>query len=73
MWSTQIRLNSSSIKLQLYNTGNLIIHEHENPVWQSFDYPTYTLLPNQLLTKNTQLVSSKSSTNYSSGFYKLFF
>ncbi|KAJ0923198.1 putative protein kinase RLK-Pelle-SD-2b family [Helianthus annuus] len=73
IWSTQIRLNSSSIKLQLYNTGNLILHEHENPVWQSFDYPTDTLLPNQLLTKNTQLVSSRSSTNYSSGFYKLFF
>ncbi|KAJ0747543.1 putative non-specific serine/threonine protein kinase [Helianthus annuus] len=73
IWSTQIRLNSSSIKLQLYNTGNLILHEHENPVWQSFDYPTDTLLPNQLLTKNTQLVSSRSSTNYSSGFYRLFF
>ncbi|KAJ0747547.1 putative non-specific serine/threonine protein kinase [Helianthus annuus] len=58
---------------QIENLVCLILHEHENPVWQSFDYPTDTLLPNQLLTKNTQLVSSRSSTNYSSGFYKLFF
>ncbi|KAJ0726482.1 putative non-specific serine/threonine protein kinase [Helianthus annuus] len=73
IWSTQTKSNSSSIKLQLYNSGNLILHEQGNPVWQSFDHPTDTLLPNQLFTKNTQLVSSRSSTNYSSGFYRLFF
>ncbi|KAF5806368.1 putative non-specific serine/threonine protein kinase [Helianthus annuus] len=73
IWSTQTKSNSSSIKLQLYNSGNLILHEQGNPVWQSFDHPTDTLLPNQLFTKNTQLVSSRSSTNYSSGFYKLYF
>ncbi|KAJ0747556.1 putative protein kinase RLK-Pelle-SD-2b family [Helianthus annuus] len=73
IWSTHTKSNSSSIKLQLYNSGNLILHEQGNPVWQSFDHPTDTLLPNQLFTKNTQLVSSRSSTNYSSGFYKLYF
>ncbi|KAJ0789599.1 putative protein kinase RLK-Pelle-SD-2b family [Helianthus annuus] len=73
IWSTQTKSNSSSIKLQLYNSGNLILHEQGNPVWQSFDHPTDTLLPNQLFTENTKLVSSRSSTNYSSGFYKLYF
>ncbi|MFS7938602.1 putative non-specific serine/threonine protein kinase [Helianthus anomalus] len=73
IWSIQTKSNSSSIKLQLYNSGNLILHEQGYPVWQSFDHPTDTLLPNQLFTKNTQLVSSRSSTNYSSGFYRLFF
>ncbi|XP_035845870.1 putative receptor protein kinase ZmPK1 [Helianthus annuus] len=73
IWSTQTRLNSSSIRLQLYNSGNLILHEQGNPVWQSFDHPTDTLLPNQPFTKKTQLISSRSSTNYSSGFYKLYF
>ncbi|KAI7730282.1 hypothetical protein M8C21_003024 [Ambrosia artemisiifolia] len=73
IWSTQTKSNSSSLTLQLHNTGNLILHEHETTIWQSFDYPTDTLLPNQPLTKNTQLVSSRSSTNYSSGSYKLFY
>ncbi|KAK1407671.1 hypothetical protein QVD17_39293 [Tagetes erecta] len=72
VWSTQTRSNSS-LKLTLHDTGNLILHAQTKPVWQSFDYPTDTLLPNQLLTKNTQLVSSRSYTNYSSGFYKLYF
>ncbi|KAI3821321.1 hypothetical protein L1987_08886 [Smallanthus sonchifolius] len=72
IWSTQTKSNSS-LHLQLHNTGNLILHERGNPIWQSFDHPADTLLPNQQLTKNTQLVSSRSSTNYSSGFYKLLF
>ncbi|KAL4649552.1 hypothetical protein ACB092_01G021600 [Castanea dentata] len=38
-----------------------------------FDLPTNTLLPQQLLTRNTKLVSSRSQTNHSSSFYELFF
>ncbi|KAI3686855.1 hypothetical protein L1987_80544 [Smallanthus sonchifolius] len=73
IWSTQIKSNSS-LQLQLHNIGNLILHERGNyPIWRSFDHPADTLLPNQPLTRNTKLVSSRSSTNYSSGFYKLFF
>ncbi|KAF5955553.1 hypothetical protein HYC85_008409, partial [Camellia sinensis] len=40
---------------------------------QSFDSPTNTLLPNQPLTRNKKLMSSRSQNNYSSGFYKLLF
>ncbi|KAI3689051.1 hypothetical protein L2E82_46999 [Cichorium intybus] len=72
-WSTHTKSSSSSVQLQLNSTGNLVLYEGEHVLWQSFDYPTDTLLPNQPFTKNTQLVSSRSSTNYSSGFYKLFF
>ena len=42
-------------------------------MWQSFDFPTDTLLPQQLLTRKTKLVSSRSQTNFSSGFYELSF
>ncbi|XP_023742617.1 putative receptor protein kinase ZmPK1 [Lactuca sativa] len=78
VWSTQTESTSSSVELQLHSSGNLVLHGDEGgqegkPLWQSFDHPTDTLLPNQLFTKNTQLVSSRSANNYSSGFYKLFF
>ncbi|CAI9287484.1 unnamed protein product [Lactuca saligna] len=74
IWSTKAKSTSSLLQLQLHNTGNLVLNGgEENPLWQSFDHPTDTLLPNQLFTKKTQLVSSRSFTNYSSGFYKLFF
>lgn len=50
-----------------------MLQELGQPIWQSFDHPTDTLLPNQPFTKNTKLVSSRSPSNYSSGFYRLFF
>ncbi|GJW28755.1 putative receptor protein kinase ZmPK1, partial [Tanacetum coccineum] len=72
IWATHTKSSSSSLRLQLYETGNLVLQEGEHPIWQSFDYPTDTLLPNQPFTENTTLVSSSSDT-FSSGFYKLVF
>lgn len=78
IWSTQIDSKYASVQLQLEleDKGNLVLHTLEGQVqfpWQSFDSPTNTLLPQQLLTQNTPLISSRSRTNHSSGFYKLFF
>ncbi|KAG6672499.1 hypothetical protein I3842_16G060500 [Carya illinoinensis] len=73
VWETNTN-SLSSLELHLYDIGNLVLRTlgGEN-VWESFHFPTDTLLPQQLLTKNTNLVSSRSQTNYSSGFYKLLF
>ncbi|KAL0017472.1 hypothetical protein SO802_004541 [Lithocarpus litseifolius] len=73
VWSTNT-VSLSSVQLSLYNTGNLVLRNLEGVIlWESFDFPTDTLLPQQPLTRNTKLVSSRSHTNYSSGFYELFY
>ncbi|KAG6674579.1 hypothetical protein I3842_15G050200 [Carya illinoinensis] len=73
VWATNTQ-SLSSVNLSLYNTGNLVLQNMEGvTLWESFDFPTDTLLPQQPLTRNTRLVSSRSQTNYSSGFYKLYF
>ncbi|KAK2440658.1 putative receptor protein kinase ZmPK1 [Trifolium repens] len=80
VWSTDT-VSSNPLQLLLHENGNLVLQEQnfnssiKNNVilWQSFDFPTDTLLPNQPLTRFTNLVSSRSQTNFSSGFYKLFF
>lgn len=71
-WGTNTA-SASFVQLLLQNNGNLVLTEKDNVLWQSFDVPTDTLLPEQPLTRYTKLVSSRSRSNYSSGFYKLFF
>jgi len=76
VWSTNTATASKQVHLRLYDSGNLVLLEHSSDsavLWQSFDFPTDTLLPNQPLRGSTNLVSSRSGSNYSSGFYKLFF
>ncbi|XP_062078855.1 putative receptor protein kinase ZmPK1 [Humulus lupulus] len=73
VWSSDTASNSDS-QLQLLDSGNLVlITQNRVLLWQSFASPTDTLVPGQTLTRNTKLVSSRSQTNYSSGFYMLFY
>ncbi|RDX88036.1 putative receptor protein kinase ZmPK1, partial [Mucuna pruriens] len=72
-WSSNT-LSFSPAELHLQDDGNLVLRQLSGTLlWQSFDFPTDTLLPGQPLTRYTKLVSSRSQTNHSSGFYKLFF
>nr|XP_011459822.1 PREDICTED: putative receptor protein kinase ZmPK1 [Fragaria vesca subsp. vesca] len=73
VWSSDTASNSSA-HLHLRNTGNLVLlEEHGVVLWESFASLTDTLLPQQPLTRSTQLISSRSLTNYSSGFYSFYF
>ncbi|KAF4359752.1 hypothetical protein F8388_008314 [Cannabis sativa] len=62
-------------QLRLRDNGNFVlITEDDVVLWQSFNSPTNTLLPEQPLTRyKGGLVSSRSQSNFSSGFYKLFY
>ncbi|KAJ6693193.1 hypothetical protein OIU85_004002 [Salix viminalis] len=57
VWSTDT-VSESPVFLDLHENGNLILHNSDGGVlWQSYDSPTDTLLPQQLLTKDMKLVS----------------
>jgi len=73
-WSSNTASNAS-LELYLKEDGNLVLRELQGTtiLWQSYDFPTNTLLPNQPLTRYIKLVSSRSQSNHSSGFYKFFF
>ncbi|XP_027351271.1 putative receptor protein kinase ZmPK1 [Abrus precatorius] len=72
-WSSNTA-SLAPLELHLKDDGNLVLRDLQGTVlWQSFDFPTDTLLPGQPLTRYTQLVSSRSQSNYSFGFYKFFF
>ncbi|KAJ8763252.1 hypothetical protein K2173_026153 [Erythroxylum novogranatense] len=72
-WSSRT-VSNYEVELYLYDSGNLVLREREDVIlWQSFNFPTDTLLPLQQLHRDTQLISSRSQSNASSGFYRLFF
>ncbi|RHN38453.1 putative protein kinase RLK-Pelle-SD-2b family [Medicago truncatula] len=75
IWSTA-SFSPFPLQLKLQNNGNLVLSTTNGNIsilWQSFDFPTDTLLPGQEINERATLVSSKSETNYSSGFYKFYF
>ncbi|KAE8100441.1 hypothetical protein FH972_018338 [Carpinus fangiana] len=56
----------------LLDSGNFVLYDSNSTIiWQSSDYPTDTLLPNQLLRVRSQLVSSSSETNHSTGIFRI--
>ncbi|KAK3134039.1 hypothetical protein QOZ80_6AG0544290 [Eleusine coracana subsp. coracana] len=60
VWSNNVS-SSFADRAQLLDTGNLIVKGKGNEIlWQSFDSPTDTLLPNQNITAATKLVSTET-------------
>ena len=60
IWTTNTQ-SSSPLQLKLLDSGNLVLEELENQsyLWQSFSFPTNTILPNQPFTKDTVLYLQK--------------
>ncbi|KAM7469686.1 hypothetical protein LguiA_007869 [Lonicera macranthoides] len=71
VWST----NTSALpvtQLNISDGANLMLLDSKDKViWQSFDYPTDTWLPNQSISPNKGLTSSNSSSNLGTGMYSL--
>lgn len=53
------------------DNGNFVLYNISGVVWQSFDHPTDSMLIGQRLSGGSQLVSSVSKTNYSSGGFRI--
>ncbi|KAM7469709.1 hypothetical protein LguiA_007892 [Lonicera macranthoides] len=71
VWST----NTSALPVTQLNISDganlMLLDSNDNVIWQSFDYPTDTWLPNQNISSNKGLTSSNSSSNFSTGLYSL--
>ncbi|KAL2338364.1 hypothetical protein Fmac_012810 [Flemingia macrophylla] len=63
-YNTSAKASSAS----MLDSGNFVLYNNNsNVIWQSFDYPTDTLLGGQSLLNGYQLVSNTSQKNHSSG------
>ncbi|XP_027125421.1 G-type lectin S-receptor-like serine/threonine-protein kinase SD2-5 isoform X1 [Coffea arabica] len=67
IWSSNTRGKSVS-GLNLTEMGNLVLFGPNNePIWQSFDHPTDSLLLGQKLARGQKLTASVSASNWSQG------
>ncbi|XP_021900524.1 G-type lectin S-receptor-like serine/threonine-protein kinase At5g35370 [Carica papaya] len=70
IWSTP-ELDSSVSALELQESGNLVlIDSHNVSLWESFDYPTDTIVEGQRLLVGKSLSSFVSEDNLSLGDYR---
>ncbi|XP_041990543.1 G-type lectin S-receptor-like serine/threonine-protein kinase LECRK3 [Salvia splendens] len=70
VWASQTRPGMVAYAAML-DTGNLVLASNTSAIlWQSFDSPTNTLLPTQVLNRQSVLYSSFSATNFSRGKFK---
>ena len=70
IWEADTKSADDVIALELLETGNLVLKDRSGRiVWESFNFPTDTLLPGQKLTRNIVLVSNRASGSHLSGFY----
>ncbi|XP_015571970.2 receptor-like serine/threonine-protein kinase SD1-8 isoform X3 [Ricinus communis] len=79
IWSTNLSpVTSSSAEAVLLQKGNLVLRDGNNssePLWQSFDHPTDTILPdgrlafNKLNGESTRLISWRSNEDPAPGLF----
>ncbi|KAF5932264.1 hypothetical protein HYC85_028435 [Camellia sinensis] len=62
----------SAASALMLDSGNFVLYDTDSRViWESFNFPTDTILGGQTLAMGAQLISSLSDTQYSTGRYKL--
>nr|XP_023915156.1 G-type lectin S-receptor-like serine/threonine-protein kinase LECRK3 [Quercus suber] len=71
LWKAPGNGSESSCAAILDNGNLVILDEQYNSIWESFEEPTDTILPGQILYMNTTLRSHQSTTNYSYGRFQL--
>ncbi|XP_031107144.1 G-type lectin S-receptor-like serine/threonine-protein kinase LECRK3 [Ipomoea triloba] len=55
----------------MLDNGNFVVYSSDGMMWQSFDNPTNTLLPGQILSNGKELVSSASESDDSTGIFRI--
>eukprot|EP01018_Ginkgo_biloba_P038052 Gb_14822 [translate_table: standard] len=70
VWSTD-KSGLGVVRLSVCGGNLKLLDATNNSVWESFNNPTDTLIPAQILQVGMRLVSSKSATDFSEGTYSL--
>nr|TKR97041.1 G-type lectin S-receptor-like serine/threonine-protein kinase RLK1 [Populus alba] len=66
------KIEKSASNARMFDSGNLVLYnEHSDAIWESFNFPTDTILGGQNLYAGGELLSSASTTDFSTGRFRL--
>ncbi|KAJ6951445.1 G-type lectin S-receptor-like serine/threonine-protein kinase LECRK1 [Populus alba x Populus x berolinensis] len=66
------KIEKSASNAGMLDSGNLVLYnEHSDVIWESFNFPTDTILGGQNLYAGGELLSSASTTDFSTGRFRL--
>ncbi|XXG46269.1 hypothetical protein AAC387_Pa02g1154 [Persea americana] len=72
IWKKPNAVTEGATSASVLDTGNLVLlNMNSSPIWESFNEPTDTLLPRQILNMPTKLYSRRSEADYSRGQFLL--
>ncbi|KAK3188213.1 hypothetical protein Dsin_027774, partial [Dipteronia sinensis] len=66
LWSTNVSMPAQTSTAKLLNSGNLVLVAKETIIWQSFDYPTDTILPGMKFGWNRKTGLNRILTSWKS-------
>ncbi|XP_044461410.1 G-type lectin S-receptor-like serine/threonine-protein kinase LECRK3 [Mangifera indica] len=67
-----VKMVDSASFASMFDSGNFVLfNKRSDIIWSSFDFPTDTILEGQNLRSGSELFSSVSKTNHSTGRYRL--
>lgn len=70
-WQTSLSSDDAE-SAELLNSGNLVLkNSTSHIIWQSFDFPTDTLMPDQKFTKTNKLIAALGPGRMGSGYHSL--
>ncbi|XP_057449779.1 G-type lectin S-receptor-like serine/threonine-protein kinase LECRK3 [Lotus japonicus] len=73
LWTTGQEYGDVSSGAMLDNGNFVLVNTSSTIVWESFKFPTDTLLPNQSLELDGKLTSRFTESNYTKGRFQLYF
>ena len=77
IWSSNTSRSARNPVALLLDSGNLVVKEEddndpENSLWQSFDYPSDTLLPGMKMGRNSKTGFDRHLTSWKTTFFLIF-
>ncbi|PWA55324.1 S-locus glycoprotein domain-containing protein [Artemisia annua] len=66
-----LTIDQTATSASMLDSGNFVLYDHSDVMWESFAYPCDTILGGQELDAGRSLISSVSASDHSSGLFEL--